>query len=215
MSRSACGVSPSAATARPMRCRASPLKGSRASTARHRDTASARRPWLWSVRACASVAALLIMASRIARVGYADTRSWRSRHGRLLRVALDQVAERRRQRRKPRLIVTPLIDTVTVDRSADLLRADRLHDARIFVELQALWLERQPAVVEELAQLTFRIVDDSLVVHAVQPSGCRRASMIAARGNIRWMRPMWLKLPSILSTKRGLSKGRYTWVRNR
>src|SRR5207302_10486832 len=78
------------------------------------------------------------------------------------------------QPRKPGLVVTPLIDAFGIERLADLLRADGLHDAGILVEAQAPRFERQATVVKEPAQFAFRIVDEALVmlaVHALREDG--------------------------------------------
>src|SRR6266480_3944181 len=82
---------------------------------------------------------------------------------------LHELAERFLERPQPRFVVTPLIDAVGVDRTANLLRADGLHDAGILVELQTLLLERQPAVLEQLAYLRLGIGDQAFVVHAMHP----------------------------------------------
>src|SRR5438874_1539304 len=119
-------------------------------------SASISRAWSWAARARASIAPLsatVACAAARGRRGY--------------RVALHEIAERLLQPRKPGLVVTPLIDAFGIERLADLLRADGLHDAGILVEAQAPRFERQATVVKEPAQFAFRIVDEALVMHAV------------------------------------------------
>src|SRR5439155_2707228 len=119
-------------------------------------SASISSAWSWAARARASVAPLsatVACAAARGRRGY--------------RVALHEIAERLLQPRKPGLVVTPLIDAFGIERLADLLRADGLHDAGILVEAQAPRFERQATVVKEPAQFAFRIVDEALVMHAV------------------------------------------------
>src|SRR5205085_7813399 len=86
------------------------------------------------------------------------------------RVTLHEIPQRLPQRSEPLLVVPPLLDALGVERLADLFGADRAHDARVFVEPQALLLERQTAVGEELLQLAARIGYEPLVVEPMHPS---------------------------------------------
>src|SRR2546429_2631796 len=150
--RTACCVCPRAARARPSSCSASALPGSRASTSRYSGTASVRRPWSWAARARASIAPLsatVACAAARGRRGY--------------RVALHEIAERLLQPRKPGLVVTPLIDALGIERLADLLRADGLHDAGVLVEAQAPRFRRQAPVVKGPPALAFRNYDQEHV----------------------------------------------------
>src|SRR5690242_16201125 len=76
----------------------------------------------------------------------------------------DEIAQRFPQGAEPGLVVPPLLDAVLVDRTAYLLRADGTDGSSVGMELQAGGLERQTTVVEQPADLAFRIRDQVLVV---------------------------------------------------
>lgn len=83
--------------------------------------------------------------------------------------ALGQIAQCFLQRPEPGLEVAPMINALGKYRLAHLLRARRLHAARICVEVQTLVLERQPAIVQLLQQLVLQVLHDSLVLHTMRP----------------------------------------------
>src|SRR5579862_27226 len=87
------------------------------------------------------------------------------------RIRLDRIAERVPQLPQQRLEPAPLLDAVSEDRLAHLFGAGGAHRALGFVEAQALLLERQPAMVEQAADLRFRLGDHVLVQDAMHAAG--------------------------------------------
>ena len=77
---------------------------------------------------------------------------------RVLRVPLDELAERALQRTEPLFVVAPLVHALGVQRLAHLLGTEGRYGAPVLVEAQALLLEGQAAVLDHPAQLAFRVL---------------------------------------------------------
>src|SRR5262249_8545839 len=86
------------------------------------------------------------------------------------RIFVEHRPERLLQWPQPRLEVAPMIDAITENRFANLLRAGGAHRAVVLVEAQTAGVERQGAVLRGAAHLAFRILDHGFVVHAMDPA---------------------------------------------
>src|SRR5207249_2922267 len=91
--------------------------------------------------------------------------------GTLDAVARQRLSEGLTQASQPGLVVTPLVQTLAVDRLADLLRARGTHAAFGPVELDARGLEFELAIVEQAANIAFQVIHQVLVLHAQHPPG--------------------------------------------
>src|SRR5436190_3828916 len=83
---------------------------------------------------------------------------------------LEYRAEGRLERAEPRFIGTPLAHTAPVKRLAYLIAAQSAHRSLVFMEAQALFLERQSEIFEQPPDFQFRICDQILVQDAVNSS---------------------------------------------
>src|SRR5688572_5924553 len=98
-------------------------------------------------------------------------------------VGLREIAERGGERPEPRRERLPLPDPVAVDRTTDLLARGGADRAGRSVELEAGRLEREPEIVEQRADLGFRIVEQALVDHAVDAAG-QHAVVVVHRADV-------------------------------
>src|SRR5579863_6027132 len=92
---------------------------------------------------------------------------WLGHGGLILR---EDIAQGLLERPEPRLVVTPLIHALRVDRAPHLLGADGLDDAGILIEAQTVLLVRQAAILEHAPQRGLRIRNQLLVVNTVHAS---------------------------------------------
>src|SRR5205823_12021091 len=91
-------------------------------------------------------------------------------------VAHQRIPEGFAQRFEPRLVVTPLVETLAEDRLTHLLGARRADAARGAVVLEARRLEGQLAELEQPPHAPLEILDDVLVVieqHQPRPHGAQ------------------------------------------
>src|SRR5256886_16378521 len=87
-----------------------------------------------------------------------------------LAVAAQGITERLLQWPEPRLVVTPLVETLAKDRLTHLLGTRRADAALGAVVVQARRLERQFAELEQAPDAAFKILDDVLVMDAQHPT---------------------------------------------
>ena len=67
--------------------------------------------------------------------------------------------------------MTPLVDTFAIDRATHLFGAGGAHRPIVLEETQAAVLERQPAIVQQAADLGFGVVDHAFVDDAMDAAG--------------------------------------------
>src|SRR6202522_2933040 len=89
----------------------------------------------------------------------------------LIAPAVQRVAERLLERTEPRLEVLPLIQSLAINRPANLFRTGRAHAALRLMELDALGFDLEAAVFKNAPPAALEIVDYVLVMHAQHPSG--------------------------------------------
>src|SRR5262249_58884362 len=80
--------------------------------------------------------------------------------------ARERVRESCAQRSEPRLIVPPLVERLTIDRLAHLLRARSAHATLGPIELDAGFLELEPTIIEDSPDVPFEIAHDILILDA-------------------------------------------------
>src|SRR5580658_11015272 len=75
--------------------------------------------------------------------------------------------------------VPPLVESLAVDRLADLLGARGTYAAPGLVEADALRLEVEPAVLEDASHAAFQVLDHILVMHAQDAPGRQHTVPVA------------------------------------
>src|SRR2546430_12848888 len=95
-----------------------------------------------------------------------------------LAVAAQGITERLLQWPEPRLVVTPLVETLAKDRLTHLLGTRRADAALGAVVVQARRLERQFAELEQAPHAPLKILDDVLVMDAQHPTRQHRIPML-------------------------------------
>src|SRR5438105_11564528 len=88
-----------------------------------------------------------------------------------LRILCEYRTQSRLERTKPRLIRNPLLRATFVQGLANLLRAQSCDQALVFVETQALFLEREIHMTQELPNLSFLVSHHFLVDNAMHLAG--------------------------------------------
>jgi len=92
-------------------------------------------------------------------------------------VVLERITEGVLQRLEPGSEIPPLIESLTIDGLANLLRAGSAHAALRLVEHQALGFEVELAEIKHAPHAALQIIDDVLVMYAQNGSGKRTIPM--------------------------------------
>ncbi len=81
------------------------------------------------------------------------------------------------ERLEPRLVMLPVIDTITINRLAHLLGTGSAHSAVVFVKTQTALIERQATVIQQPAYFAVGVLDHGFVNHPMHTARQHRVAV--------------------------------------